>query len=188
METEVIGILKEIATSYNLDHNEIVKKYSTRIKTISNDFEDPEIHTRCKGKNKNGKRCSKTKKESSEYCAIHYSQYKEKDTEFLPSSDIEKKKGGILKKILAFIGLFLFFPFGLFSTPSKPTSGDQTPATKEQPSEETPAQQIPAEETPEEIPTGEETPEQKKKRQLQARRRFLLIALIIGAILLVVIF
>jgi hypothetical protein len=93
MESELISILEEIATSYNLDRNEIIKKYSTKIKNISNDFEDPEIHTRCKGKNKNGKRCSKTKKESSEYCAIHYSQYKEKDTEFLPSSDIDKKKG-----------------------------------------------------------------------------------------------
>jgi len=93
MESEVISILEEIAASYNLDHNELVKKYSTKIKNISNEFEDPEIHTRCKGKNKNGKRCSKTKKESSEYCAIHYSQYKEKDTEFLPSGDIDKKKG-----------------------------------------------------------------------------------------------
>ena len=92
MELELIGILEDISNTYKLDRNELVKKYSTKIKHISNEFEDPEIHTRCKGKNKNGKRCSKTKKESSDYCAIHYSQYKEKDTEFLPSSDLEKKK------------------------------------------------------------------------------------------------
>lgn len=92
MELELINILEDISNTYKIDRNELVKKYSTKIKNISNDFEDPEIHTRCKGKNKNGKRCSKTKKESSEYCAIHYSQYKEKDTEFLPSSDLEKNK------------------------------------------------------------------------------------------------
>ncbi len=92
MELELISILEDISNTYKLDRNELIKKYSTKIKNISNEFEDPEIHTRCKGKNKNGKRCSKTKKESSDYCAIHYSQYKEKDTEFLPSTDLEKKK------------------------------------------------------------------------------------------------
>jgi hypothetical protein len=92
MELELNNILEEISINYKLDRNELIKKYSAKIKNISNEFEDPEIHTRCKGKNKNGKRCSKTKKESSEYCAIHYSQYKEKDTEFLPSSDLEKNK------------------------------------------------------------------------------------------------
>lgn len=92
METALLSILEDISKTYQLSHNDLVKKYSNRIKTISDEFEDPEIHSRCKGKNKNNKRCSKTKKEGSEYCSIHYSQYKDKDCDFVSSSDVEKKK------------------------------------------------------------------------------------------------
>lgn len=92
MESAVLNLVQEISTKHNLNYDEIIKTYSNKIKTISDEFEDPEIHTRCKGKNKNNKRCSKTKKEGSEYCSIHYSQYKDKDSEFVLSGDVEKKK------------------------------------------------------------------------------------------------
>jgi len=102
MEASFLTILEEISKTYNISHNDLVKKYSNQIKNISDEFEDPEIHTRCKGKNKNNKRCSKTKKEGSEYCSIHYSQYKDKDTDFMASSEVEKKKseGCILSNVI----------------------------------------------------------------------------------------
>jgi hypothetical protein len=102
MEASFLTILEDISKTYNISHNDLVKKYSNQIKNISDEFEDPEIHTRCKGKNKNNKRCSKTKKEGSEYCSIHYSQYKDKDTDFMSSSDVEKKKseGCILSNVI----------------------------------------------------------------------------------------
>ena len=92
MESSLLALFAEIATKYNIEYDELIKIYSTKLKHISDEFEDPEIHTRCKGRNKNHKRCSKTKKENSEYCSIHYNQYKEKDNEFLSTDNFDKKQ------------------------------------------------------------------------------------------------
>jgi hypothetical protein len=97
METSLLELFADIATQYNIEYDDIIKKYSSRLKRISDEYEDPEIHTRCKGRNKNHKRCSKTKKENSEYCSIHYSQYKEKDNEFLATDEFDKKDNVISK-------------------------------------------------------------------------------------------
>jgi hypothetical protein len=92
METALLTIFSEISKDYNIEYEQLVHKYSTKIKQISEEFEDAEIHSRCKGKNKNNKRCSKTRKENSEYCSIHCDQYKDKDNDFLSSDGIDKKQ------------------------------------------------------------------------------------------------
>jgi hypothetical protein len=92
MESALLNVFSEISKHFNIDYDELIKKYSAKLKNISDEYEDPEIHTRCKGRNKNHKRCSKAKKENSEYCSIHYSQYKEKDNEFLLTGEIDKTK------------------------------------------------------------------------------------------------
>jgi len=93
MEQEFLGILTDISSVYGIDYDDLLAKYSCALKKISEEYEDAEIHTRCKGKNKNNKRCSKTRKENSEYCSIHNEQYKDKDkdTDFLSSDVIDKK-------------------------------------------------------------------------------------------------
>jgi hypothetical protein len=97
MESALLGVIEQISNKYSIKYDELIKEYSSKIKNISEEFEDPEIHTRCRGKNKNNKRCSKTKKENSDYCSIHYSQYKEKDTEYVCSDDIDKTKPDLAK-------------------------------------------------------------------------------------------
>jgi hypothetical protein len=99
METALLNVFSDISKHYSIDYDDLVKKYSTKLKHISDEYEDPEIHTRCKGRNKNHKRCSKAKKENSEYCSIHYSQYKEKDNEFVLTDDIDKAKPTETQKI-----------------------------------------------------------------------------------------
>jgi hypothetical protein len=93
MEQEFLGILTDISSVYGIDYDDLLAKYSSAIKKISEEYEDAEVHTRCKGKNKNNKRCSKTRKENSEYCSIHNEQYKDKDkdNDFLSSDVIDKK-------------------------------------------------------------------------------------------------
>jgi hypothetical protein len=93
MEQAILGILSDVSSVYDIDYDDLLAKYSATIKEISDNYEDTEINTRCKGKNKNNKRCSKTRKENSEYCSIHSEQYKdkEKDTDFLSSDTIGKK-------------------------------------------------------------------------------------------------
>jgi hypothetical protein len=92
MESALLTIFSEISKDYNIDYEKIVNQYSTKIKQISEEFEDVEVQSRCKGKNKNNKRCSKTRKENSEYCSIHCDQYKDKDNDFLSSDAIDKKE------------------------------------------------------------------------------------------------
>lgn len=94
MEQAILDlILRDVSSVYGIEYDELLAKYSAAIKEISEKYEDAEIHTRCKGKNKNNKRCSKTRKENSEYCSIHSEQYKdtEKDGDFLSSEAIDKK-------------------------------------------------------------------------------------------------
>jgi hypothetical protein len=93
MEQSLLEILTDISNVYGIGYDDLLEKYSSTIKHISEEYEDAEVHTRCKGKNKNNKRCSKTRKENSEYCSIHSEQYKdkEKDTDFLSSDVIDKK-------------------------------------------------------------------------------------------------
>lgn len=93
MEQAILGILTDISSVYGIEYDDLLAKYSVTIKEISDNYEDTEISTRCKGKNKNNKRCSKTRKENCEYCSIHSEQYKDKDkdTEFLSSDSIDKK-------------------------------------------------------------------------------------------------
>jgi hypothetical protein len=97
MESALLGVIEDISKKYNINYDELVKSYSSKIKTISDEFEDLEINSRCKGKNKNNKRCSKTKKENSDYCSIHYSQYKEKDSEYVCTDELDKKKPEAVK-------------------------------------------------------------------------------------------
>ena len=66
METALQSIMADMADRYELDLLDLVQTYSAQIKSISDDFEDPDIHFRCRGRNKNNKRCSKAKKENSE--------------------------------------------------------------------------------------------------------------------------
>jgi hypothetical protein len=93
MEQAVLEILTDISNVYGVEYSDLLEKYSSTIKHISEEYEDTEVHTRCKGKNKNNKRCSKARKENSEYCSIHSEQYKDKDkeTDFLSSDVIDKK-------------------------------------------------------------------------------------------------
>jgi hypothetical protein len=93
MEQAVLEILTDISNVYGIEYSDLLEKYSSAITDISEKYEDVEVHTRCKGKNKNNKRCSKTRKENSEYCSIHSEQYKDKDkdTDFLSSDVIDKK-------------------------------------------------------------------------------------------------
>ncbi len=93
MEQAILDILSDVSSVYGIDYDDLLAKYNGTIKEISEKYEDTEINTRCKGKNKNNKRCSKTRKENSEYCSIHSEQYKDKDkdTEFLSSDSIDKK-------------------------------------------------------------------------------------------------
>ncbi len=93
MEEAFLDILTDISNVYGIEYSNLLEKYSVSIKEISEKYEDVEVHTRCKGKNKNNKRCSKTRKENSEYCSIHSEQYKDKDkdTDFLSSDVIDKK-------------------------------------------------------------------------------------------------
>lgn len=94
MEQAILDlILSDVSSVYGIEYDELLAKYSAAIKEISEKYEDTEIHTRCKGKNKNNKRCSKTRKENSEYCSIHSEQYKDKDkdSDFLSSEVIDKK-------------------------------------------------------------------------------------------------
>lgn len=79
METALQSMMADMAERYGLDHLDLVQTYSAQIKTISDEFEDPDIHVRCRGRNKNNKRCSKAKKENSEYCAIHYVQHMDEE-------------------------------------------------------------------------------------------------------------
>ena len=97
MEEAFLGILNDVSCVYGIEYDDLLAKYSVAIKEISEKYEDAEINTRCKGKNKNNKRCSKTRKENSEYCSIHSEQYKdkEKDNEFLSSDVIDKKASTI---------------------------------------------------------------------------------------------
>jgi hypothetical protein len=92
MESSLLNVFSDISKNYAIDYDELIKKYSAKLKNISDEYEDPEIHTRCKGRNKNHKRCSKAKKENSEYCSIHYNQYKEKDNEFVLTDEMNKIK------------------------------------------------------------------------------------------------
>lgn len=93
MEQAVLEIIKDVSNVYGIEYESLLEKYSNTIKDISKEYEDVDVHTRCKGKNKNNKRCSKTRKENSKYCAIHSEQYKDKDkdNDFLSSDAVDKK-------------------------------------------------------------------------------------------------
>jgi hypothetical protein len=81
METALQSVMEDMAGRFGLDYMTLVQTYSARIKAISDEFEDPDIHFRCRGRNKNNKRCSKAKKENSEFCAIHYIQHMDEERE-----------------------------------------------------------------------------------------------------------
>ena len=86
----MLSVLNEIATQYNLDYMDLVQRYSAKVKAISEQYEDPDIDSRCRGRNKNNKRCSKAKKDNSEYCAIHYTQHldEERNSEYINTLDL----------------------------------------------------------------------------------------------------
>jgi hypothetical protein len=90
METSLRELIDVVCEKFNVDKNKVLKECDEQIQAFLNEYEDPDIHLRCKGKNKNGKRCSKSKKENSEFCSVHYNQHKEKDNDFIPSEKAEK--------------------------------------------------------------------------------------------------
>ncbi len=90
METNLKELISTICDKNGLDSKMILSNYNDKIQEFLNEYEDPDIHLRCKGKNKNGKRCSKSKKENSEFCSVHYNQQKEKDNDFISTEKIEK--------------------------------------------------------------------------------------------------
>jgi hypothetical protein len=90
MEASLIDLLHTILKSSSINVATLIETHSDAIKTFVSNFEDPDIHSRCNGKNKNGKRCSKAKKEGSDYCAIHLTQNKDKDSEFILTESIGK--------------------------------------------------------------------------------------------------
>ena len=69
---------------------DLVQRYSSKLKNISEQHEDPDIDSRCRGRNKNNKRCSKAKKDNSEYCAIHHVQHldEEHNSEYINTLDL----------------------------------------------------------------------------------------------------
>ena len=95
MEAAMLGVLDEIATQYNLDYMDLVQRYSAKLKGISEQYEDPDIDSRCRGRNKNNKRCSKAKKDNSEYCAIHHTQHldEERHSEYINTLDLMLANG-----------------------------------------------------------------------------------------------
>jgi hypothetical protein len=95
METALLGVLGEIATHYGLDYMDLVQRYSAKFKSIAEQHEDPDIDSRCRGRNKNNKRCSKTKKDNSEYCAIHHIQHldEERNGEYINTLDLVSGAG-----------------------------------------------------------------------------------------------
>jgi len=90
MESALLAVLGEIATQYHLDYMDLVQRYSSKLKHISEQHEDPDIDSRCRGRNKNNKRCSKAKKDNSEYCAIHHVQHldEEHNSEYINTLDL----------------------------------------------------------------------------------------------------
>jgi hypothetical protein len=90
MEMAMLSVLDEIATQYNLEYMDLVQRYSAKLKSISEQYEDLDIDSRCRGRNKNNKRCSKPKKDNSEYCAIHYTQHldEERHSEYINTLDL----------------------------------------------------------------------------------------------------
>lgn len=86
----MLSVLDEIATQYNLEYMDLVQRYSAKLKSISEQYEDLDIDSRCRGRNKNNKRCSKPKKDNSEYCAIHYTQHldEERHSEYINTLDL----------------------------------------------------------------------------------------------------
>jgi hypothetical protein len=92
MEESLLNLLSNIFKDTKINLEEIIEKNKDKINEFVKEYEDPDIHIRCNGKNKNGKRCSKPKKENSEYCSIHLSQQKDKDSDFLLTETLEKKE------------------------------------------------------------------------------------------------
>lgn len=92
MESSLNDLIQSICVQYKLDTNKVLKDHHEKIHEFIHEYEDPEIHLRCKGKNKNGKRCSKSKKENSEFCSVHYNQQKDKDNDFIYAEEVEKDK------------------------------------------------------------------------------------------------
>lgn len=90
MENSFNEIIKKICSDNGLDYEKTLKDNQKQIQNFLEVYEDPDIHLRCKGKNKNNKRCSKNKKDNSDYCSVHITQQKEKDSEYISSEKFEK--------------------------------------------------------------------------------------------------
>ncbi len=97
MDTAFKDIIKTICDTNNLDFEKVLKDNEKRIKEYLDEYEDPEIHLRCKGRNKNGKRCSKSKKDNADYCSVHFNQQKDKDSEFISSEKLDKSEDTSVK-------------------------------------------------------------------------------------------
>lgn len=92
MEASFKEIIRKICKDNELDYEKVIYENKNEFQIYLDEFEDPDIHLRCKGKNKNGKRCSKCKKDNSDFCSVHYNQQKEKDNDFINSDKMEKSE------------------------------------------------------------------------------------------------
>ncbi len=92
METSFKDIIKKVCNDNKLDYDKVLLDNQKIIQEFLDEYEDPDIHLRCKGRNKNGKRCSKSKKDNSDYCSVHFNQQKDKDNEFIMSDKLDKSE------------------------------------------------------------------------------------------------
>ena len=99
METSFKDIIRQICDDNKLDYQKILNDNQKSIQQFLDEYEDPDIHLRCKGKNKNGKRCSKSKKDNSDYCSVHFNQQKDKDNEFITSDKMDKSEDTTEKSV-----------------------------------------------------------------------------------------
>ena len=99
MEASFKDIIRQICDDNKLDYQKILNDNQKSIQQFLDEYEDPDIHLRCKGKNKNGKRCSKSKKDNSDYCSVHFNQQKDKDNEFITSDKMDKSEDTTEKSV-----------------------------------------------------------------------------------------
>lgn len=91
MESAILELFQTILKDTSIDANKLLETHKDSISKFVSEFEDPDLSIRCLGKNKNGKRCSKPRKENLEFCAIHSNQQKEKDIDFVFTDSIINK-------------------------------------------------------------------------------------------------
>jgi hypothetical protein len=81
-QTRMEQLLRDISVDYNIPLADLLQKYGDRL--------DDDTTQRCSANNKNGKQCSKLRKDGSNFCSIHSNTDKQTD-DFVASDSIVKK-------------------------------------------------------------------------------------------------